>query len=174
MSAAESRLFGPRRPLEEEAADVRALLQEAGVQLALAEAGTGGALARLLCPPTEEAALTRTRQFASAEDLAVALRVSPAKVRTFGAISAMVAAEAAADLIDTYEGGWGLVVMVRNRSDASSVPSTGAGSAGVAADCFIALGAPSATIIEQCHADDVARTVLRLLGQQAQRRLKRR
>ncbi len=132
-----------------------ALLREAGVQLAIAESGTGGAVAGLLRDAGAETVLTRERIEPSAEALALTLRVSPAKVHAFGAISAMVAAEAAADLIDTYEGGWGLVVMVP--------PGNAATGPGVSAEDphhgpgFIALGTPSMTIIQQCRPGEILR-----------------
>ncbi len=83
----------------------------------------------------------------------------------------MVAAEAAADLIDTYEGGWGLVVMatggnpdgMRDVTDEGPDPGP----------AFVALGTPSTTIIQQGPADQIVRTALQLLREQALRRLVR-
>lgn len=154
----------PPVPLEEMAAETVALLQAAGVQLAIAEAGTDGAVAQVLRAAGGQAALTHARLFGSAEVLAIALRVSPAKVDAFGAASAMVAAEAAAELIDTYEGGWGLVVMAAgNRGEPGGVQ----GMDDAASGCYIALGAPSTTVVQQSSPDRVVRTVLELLNQQA-------
>ena len=69
----------------------------------------------------------------------------------FGAVSAMVAAEAAAALIDTYEGGWGLV-SVGGRWEphqaAAGVTSVTPDDAG----CFVALGTPSATEVVSVRA----------------------
>ena len=45
------------------------------------------------------------------EALAAQLGLSPAKLAAFGWVSEMCAAEAAATLIDTYEGGWGLAIL---------------------------------------------------------------
>ena len=161
-------IFQPPASLEQVAAETSVLLQSAGVQLALAEAGTGGEIARLLRSSSEgNAAITQDRTYDSADALALALRVSPAKVEAFGSVSAMVAAEAAAELIDTYEGGWGLVVMAPsgNRTEGPGVQSVG----GQQAECFVALGTPSITVIEQCNRDVVTRTVLGLLARQAVR-----
>ncbi len=161
-------LFQPPPALPDLAAETAGLLHQAGVVVAVAEVGERGQVAILLQEtPDGRASLTEQRTYRTAEDLALGLHVSRAKVEAFGALSAMVAAEAAADLIDTYEGGWGLVVMVGNASEPGGVQSTSG-----AAEGFVALGAPSVTILEQCHAEDVARTALKLLGQQAQQRLK--
>lgn len=171
-----SRWFDTPRPLAEVAAEVRALLLEAGVQLALAEAGDGE-IARLLAAEAGPAVLTHARLFATPEELAAAHRVSPAKVAAFGALSAMVAAEAAADLIDTYEGGWGLVVMAAPGAPGSwgnQAGGPGVQKADEQPACFIALGTPSTTIIEQCDRKYLAHTVLSLLGQQARRRMQHR
>ena len=118
-----------------------------------------------------QAVLTSSRVYDAAEDLAAGLRVSKAKVAAFGAISAMVAAEAAAELIDTYEGGWGLVVIATagNRSAEPGVQGKGA-----ALDHgFVALGTPSTTVIRQCPPDEITRATLELLREQALRRLAR-
>jgi hypothetical protein len=56
-----------------------------------------------------------------------------------------------------------------NPAEAPGVQSAEAAQAG----CFVALGTPSTTIIQQCSPDDLARMVLRLLEQQARRRLNR-
>jgi nicotinamide mononucleotide (NMN) deamidase PncC len=157
-------------PLEDISARACALLSEAGVQVAIAEAGTGGELADLLSSAAEgRVVITSARVYGSAEELAAGLRVSAAKVAAFDAMSAMVAAEAAAELIDTYEGGWGLVVMVRegNLPGGAGVPSE----VGVAAPGFIALGTPSATVIRQCVRSEIFLATLELLEGQAEHRL---
>jgi hypothetical protein len=166
-----SEIFQGPTELDVLAAATTALLQHAGVQLAFAEAGTGGEIADLLSATGEgRAVLSNSRIYGAAEELAAGLQVSPAKVDAFGAISAMVATEAAAELIDTYEGGWGLVVMapVRNFPAEPSVPSQSAR----APHGFIALGTPGTTVIQQCPPDQIVRATFELLREQALRRLK--
>jgi nicotinamide-nucleotide amidase len=88
------------------------LLSRAGIKLALVETATGGDIARLLRATAEgAAAVSCARVVAGAEALCDLLSMSPAKTHAFGWLSEMVAAEAAALLIDTYEGGWGLAVL---------------------------------------------------------------
>lgn len=146
------------------------MLHQAGVQLAVAEAGTGGEIARLLLATGEgSTVLTHARCYTSMHELAAGLRVSASKVDAFGVISAMVAAEAAAELIDTYEGGWGLVVMVPE-GNSSLVPDVTNASPGVGQG-FIALGTPSTTVIEQCLPDQAVRVTFKLLREQALHRL---
>jgi hypothetical protein len=127
---------------------------------------------RLAAVPTGRAVLTEEQVYRTPGELAEGLRVSPSKVEAFGAVSAMVAAEAAVELIDTYEGGWGLVVMApaRNSPAESGVQSEGVRTP----EGFIALGTPSATVIERCLADQLVRATLNLLSQQAAARLSRR
>jgi nicotinamide mononucleotide (NMN) deamidase PncC len=163
-----SAMFDAPQPLDVLAAETWALLTQAGVQLALAEAGSAE-LARLLSlAGGSPVVLTRARAFGTPEELALALRVSAAKVEAFGPVSAMVAAEAAAELIDTYEGGWGLVVIAQgNLCAGSDVQNPG----GRAPAAFVALGTPSTTIIQECPPDQVTRSTLELLRQQALRRL---
>jgi hypothetical protein len=164
-------VFDTSGSLEEVSARACLLLQAAGVQLALAEAGTGGQLADLLSSTDAgKAVLSSTRVYGAPEELAAGLRVSAAKVAAFDAMSAMVAAEAAAELIDTYEGGWGLVVMIRggNLLDEPGVPSeVGVG----ATPGFIALGTPSATMIRGCSPSEIVLTTFELLEKQAELRL---
>jgi nicotinamide mononucleotide (NMN) deamidase PncC len=148
---------------------VAALLAEADIQLAIAELGTGGAVASALRTVGAGERITSARAFADAADFAGALRVSEAKMDAFGAVSAMVAAEAAAALIDTYEGGWGLAVLCRG--------GNGTGSAGVTnltpedMGCFIALGTPSATEVIPCAPERVVPSALALLKSAAEVRL---
>lgn len=165
-----SGIFGAAIELGQLAAETAGLLHRAGVRLALAEAGTDGEIADLLSATGDgQAVLTESRVYGAAEELAAGLRVSPAKVDAFGAISAMVAAEAAAELIDTYEGGWGLVVMapVRNFAAEPGVPS------GDVAACsgFVAFGTSSLTAIEERPRDHIPRATFELLREQAVRRL---
>jgi nicotinamide mononucleotide (NMN) deamidase PncC len=162
-------LFEAPKPLEQIAAEACGLLTQAGVDFVLAEAGTAGAIGQMLrCSGEGRAALTQDRIYATPEALALDLRVSPAKVESFGALSAMVAAEAAAELIDTYEGGWGVVAMVSgNATGREGVPLEGGQEPGG----IVALGTPSVTVIKQCPADQVARTTFELLAEQASRRL---
>ena len=129
---------------------VAGLLEQAGVQLAIAELGTGGAVASTLRSTSAAACITSAHVFSDAPALAAHLRVSEAKMAAFGAVSAMVAAEAAAALIDTYEGGWGLAVLagVGNRPGPAGVTSVTPDDAG----CFVALGTPSATEVVSCRA----------------------
>lgn len=163
-------MFDVPRSLEEISAETAALLHQAGVQLAVAEAGTDGEILRLLRVTDEGAAvLTRGSCYSTAGELASGMRVSPAKVEAFGEISAMVAAEAAAELIDTYEGGWGLVVMA---PAGNQPPVPGVTTSGPAQEQgFIALGTPSTTIIQQCPPEQAVRATLKLLREQALRRL---
>ena len=92
--------------LEQVTAD---LLAQAEVKLAIVESATGGELARLL-RATEAGAGVVTDAFVvdGPKALAAQLGLSQAKLAAFGWVSEMSAAEAAATLIDTYEGGWGL------------------------------------------------------------------
>ena len=78
-------------------------------------------------------------------------------------------AEAAAALIDTYEGGWGLAVLCRGGNHAA-----GSGVTSVTHDdmgCFIALGTPSATEVTPCAVADIVPTALALLKAAAETRL---
>ncbi|MCU0507807.1 MAG: CinA family protein [Anaerolineae bacterium] len=148
---------------------VAALFAQADIYLAIAELGTGGAVAAALRSTEAAGRIASARVYAEASELAEALRVSEAKMAAFGAVSAMVAAEAAAALIDTYEGGWGLAVLCRG--------GNGAGVAGVTnltpddTGCFIALGTPSATEIVPCAPERVVPSALALLKSAAEVRL---
>ncbi|MCX7671154.1 MAG: CinA family nicotinamide mononucleotide deamidase-related protein [Anaerolineae bacterium] len=119
------------------------LLGRAGVKLALVESATGGEVARLLrSTPEGAAALTAAHVVDSPEALAERLAMSPAKLEAFGWISEMVAAEAAALLSDTYEGGWGLAVLgdLDARADVYG-EQTG--------QTFVALATPAATVVRR-------------------------
>jgi nicotinamide-nucleotide amidase len=102
------------------------LLAQAGVRLALVESATGGEVARRLrspvtlgrspvtlgrSTPAGAAVVTAGHVVDGPEALSALLNISPAKLAAFGWISPMVAAEAAAALCNTYEGGWGMAVL---------------------------------------------------------------
>jgi nicotinamide-nucleotide amidase len=88
------------------------LLAEAGVKLALVESATGGEVARLLrSTPDGAVVVTAAHRVDGAESLTSLLGVSAAQMKAFGWVSQMAAAAAAATLIDTYEGGWGLAAL---------------------------------------------------------------
>lgn len=115
------------------------LLVQAGVKLALVESATGGEVGRLLgTTPEGAAALTAAHVVDGPAALCELLRMSPAKLDAYGWISEMVAAEAAALLIDTYEGGWGLAVL----SDATMHGDVYGAETG---QTFVALATPSTT-----------------------------
>ena len=119
------------------------LLAQAEVKLAIVESATGGELARLL-RATEAGAGVVTDAFVvdSPEALAAQLGLSLAKLAAFGWVSEMSAAEAAATLIDTYEGGWGLAVLGDlHASDDVYGDATG--------QTYVALGAPDSTIVRR-------------------------
>jgi nicotinamide-nucleotide amidase len=126
--------------LEQVTAD---LLAQAEVKLAIVESATGGEVARLL-RSTAAGAEVVTGAFVvdGPEALAGQLSLSPAKLAAFGWVSEMSAAEAAATLIDTYEGGWGLAILGDlNVSGDVYGEETG--------QTFVALGAPDATIVQR-------------------------
>ena len=144
------------------------LLLLANVQLAIVELGTGGAVAVALRAGGAASCVTGATAFAGAPAFATALRVSEAKMAAFGTVSAMVAAEAAAALIDTYEGGWGLAVLCGgNQMTPSGVTSL----AGNDAVCFIALGTPSTTEVISCEPERTVPSALALLQAAAATRL---
>ena len=119
------------------------LLAQAGVKLALVETATGGEIARLLrSSPQGAAVLTAAHVLDGPEALVEALDLSPAKLAAFGWVSEMVAAEAAAILIDTYEGGWGLAVL-GSAADQGDVWGQNPG------ETYIAFGTPSTTVVKR-------------------------
>ena len=126
--------------LEQVTAD---LLARAEVKLAIVESATGGEVARLL-RTTEEGAgvVTDAHMVDGPEMLAAQLGLSPAKLEAFGWVSEMCAAEAAATLIDTYEGGWGLAIL----GDLCVGDDVYGAETG---QTFVALGAPDATIVQR-------------------------
>ena len=110
---------------------------------ASSRAPPGARLARLL-RATEAGAGVVTGAFVvdGPEALAAQLGLSQAKLAAFGWVSEMSAAEAAATLIDTYEGGWGLAVLGDlHVGDDVYGEETG--------QTFVALGAPDATIVQR-------------------------
>lgn len=118
------------------------LLAQAHVKLALVESATGGEIARLLRSTPEGAqALAAAHVVAGPAELAELLRLSAAKLEAFGWISEMVAAEAAALLIDTYEGGWGLAVLSCCGDDGDIYGAN-------PGESYVALGTPSTTIVK--------------------------
>lgn len=119
------------------------LLGRAGVKLAIVESATGGEVARLLRSTAEgAAAVTVAYVVESPEALAALLDMSSAKLAEFGWISEMAAAEAAALLSDTYEGGWGLAVL-----GDMDVPSDVYGEE--TGQTFVALATPTATVVRR-------------------------
>ena len=119
------------------------LLARAEVKLAIVESATGGEVARLL-RATEDGATIVTASYVvdGPEMLAARLSLSLAKLEAFGWVSEMCAAEAAATLIDTYEGDWGLAVLGDMHVSADVYGAeTG--------QTFVALGAPDATIVQR-------------------------
>ena len=119
------------------------LLGRAAVKLALVESATGGEVARLLrSTPEGAAAITASHVVDGPEALAALLAMSPAKLAAFGWISEMVAAEAAALLSDTYEGGWGLAVL----GDMDAPADVYGDETG---QTFVALATPAATVVRR-------------------------
>ena len=113
------------------------------VKLALVESATGGEVARLLrATPTGAGVVTAAYVVDGPEPLAAQLGLSPAKLEAFGWISEMTAAEAAAALIDTYEGGWGLAIL-------GDITVGGDVYGEETGQTFVALGAPDATIVRR-------------------------
>jgi nicotinamide-nucleotide amidase len=113
-------------------------LAQAGVALALVESATEGDIARLLHgTPQGPAVLTAAHVVDGAGGLTSLLGVSAAQLEAFGWVSRMSAAAAAASLVDTYEGGWGLAVLgVGSEED---VYGDDAG------ETFVALATPNTT-----------------------------
>lgn len=118
------------------------LLAQAGVKLALLETATRGEIARLLrATPEGDRVLAVAHVVDGPEGLVKTLGISPAKIEAFGWVSQMVAAEAAALLIDTYEGGWGMAVL-SCCGDEGDVYGDNPG------ETYLALGTPDTTIVK--------------------------
>ncbi len=141
------------------------LLAQAEVQLALVDSVTAGEVARRLRTTAGgTGAVVAAHAVDGPAALARTLGLSAAKLDAFGWVSEMVAAESAATLIDTYEGGWGLAILGS---------SAGEGEAGGA---YIALGTPVTTAVicypytggdALAHREAVTWFVLDLLRRQA-------
>jgi nicotinamide-nucleotide amidase len=117
------------------------LLAQAEVKLAIVETATGGEVARLLrSTPEGAAAITAAHVVDGPASLADLLKMSPAKLDAFGWVSQMAAAEAAALLIDTYMGHWGLAVL----GDANQHGDVYSDETG---QTYVALATPDATIV---------------------------
>jgi nicotinamide-nucleotide amidase len=126
--------------LEQVTAD---LLAQAEVKLAIVESATGGEVARLLRAAVRGAEVVADARVVDGPDtLAAQLNLSPAKLEAFGWVSEMSAAEAAATLIDTYEGGWGLAIL-------GDLHVSGDVYGEETGQTFVALGAPDATIVQR-------------------------
>ena len=126
--------------LEQVTAD---LLAQAEVKLAIVESATGGEVARLLRAADRGAGVVADARVVDGPDtLASQLGLSPAKLEAFGWVSEMSAAEAAATLIDTYEGGWGLAIL-------GDLHVSGDVYGEETGQTFVALGAPDATIVQR-------------------------
>ncbi len=144
------------------AAEVVGLLGQAGVQIALAELGAGGRIADLLRrAPGGADVVTSSRRLPDPRSLTDELGVSEAKMAAFGWLSQMVAAEVAAALIDTYEGGWGLAVL-GNPAPGQDV---------LVQDACVALGTPSTTVVTVCGVSEVTTVAFDLLRRAARERL---
>lgn len=118
------------------------LLAQAGARVALLESVTGGEIARLLrTTPEGAAALAAAHVVDGPDGLTELLGLSPAKMEAYGWVSQMVAAEAAATLIDTYEGGWGMAVL-SCCGDQGDVYGDNPG------ETYLALGTPGATVVK--------------------------
>jgi nicotinamide-nucleotide amidase len=88
------------------------LLAQAGAKLAIVESATSGEVARMLREtPEGGSVVTAAHVVKDAPELAALLDLSPHKLDAFGWVSPMTAAEAGLQLVDTYEGGWGLAVL---------------------------------------------------------------
>lgn len=113
-------------------------LAQAGVALALVESATGGDVTRLLRSTPEGAAvLTAAHRVDGPDGLTSLLGLSAAQLQAFGWVSSMAAAAAAANLIDTYEGGWGLAVLGAGSSADVYADDTG--------ETYVALATPDTT-----------------------------
>ncbi len=117
-------------------------LARAGVKLALLETATRGEIARLLRATSEGSrALSSAYVVSGPEELAELLGISRTKIEAYGWVSQMVAAEAAALLIDTYEGGWGMAVL-SCCGDEGDVYGDNPG------ETYVALGTPDTTLVK--------------------------
>lgn len=146
------------------------LLAQAEVQLALVDSVTAGEVARLLRTTAEGAGVVVAAHVVDGPAaLARTLGLSAAKLDAFGWVSEMVAAESAATLIDTYEGGWGLAILGSSEGDGDDGSELPGGA-------YIALGTPVTTTVTRspytggdalAHREAVTLCVLDLLCRQA-------
>ena len=122
-----------------------ALLAQAGVKLAIVESATGGQIARILREtPEGREVITAAHVVRDAAELAETLGLSLPKLEAFGWVSPMAVAEAGLELVDTYDGGWGLAVL--------SEADPGNDVYGDRPGCtYMALAAPDATVIREYH-----------------------
>ena len=135
----EEHVYGTEGESLEEVA-VRALL-DAGATLRLVETATSGELARLVRGVSGGGELVRSAEIAvNADQLSEMLCLSRASVDAFGWISEMSAAAAAAALVDTYDDGWGLVLL-------SDPAQHGDFYEGEPACTYIALAASTETVV---------------------------
>ncbi len=119
------------------------LLARARVRVAIVESATGGEVARLLCSTPEGAHIvTAAHVVDGPEALGALLSLSAAQLDAFGWVSQMISAAAAAALIDTYEGGWGLAVL-GNMGGEGDVYSGDTG------QTYAALATPDSTEVRQ-------------------------
>jgi hypothetical protein len=136
--------------------EVARLLAERGVELAILETSPDAPLGRALLGQLPPPRITASHVAPDMASLAGLLKLSAAKIDAFGLVSEMVAAEAAAALIDTYEGGWGLVILGNLQPGA-----------GVQGESVVGLGTPSATRVRLCPAAAAPRVALELLREEA-------
>jgi nicotinamide-nucleotide amidase len=119
------------------------LLARARVKVAIVESATGGDVARLLCnTPEGPRVVTAAHIVDGPEALGALLPLSQAQLQAFGWVSQMTAAAAAAALIDTYDGGWGLAVL----GDMGAQGDVYSGDTG---QTFAALATPDSTVVLQ-------------------------
>ena len=117
------------------------LLARAGVKLAIVESATDGEIARMLREtPEGRMVVTAAHIVKDAAELAERLGLSLPKLEAFGWVSPMTVAEAGLQLVDTYDGGWGLAVLSEAEPD-SDVYGDRPGCT------YVALAAPDATLV---------------------------
>jgi nicotinamide mononucleotide (NMN) deamidase PncC len=92
--------------------------------------------------PEGGSVITAAHVVSGLAELSALLDLSPAKLEAFGWVSQMASAEAALQLCDTYEGGWGLAVLGEAET-AGDVYEDNTGRT------FIALATPDATIVRE-------------------------
>jgi nicotinamide-nucleotide amidase len=119
------------------------LLARAGVKVAIVESATAGDVARLLCgTPEGVEVVTAAYVVGGPEALSALLPLSLPQLEAFEWVSKMTAAAAAAALIDTYEGSWGLAVL----GDMGAQGDVYSGDTG---QTYVALATPESTEVGQ-------------------------